>query len=57
MTSRRRLPWTGQHRPLAQSLKRGQALIKFVESLSVMPDDAAAEFSVPAKVLIALLKN
>ena len=39
------------------SVKRGQALIKFVESLSVMPDDAAAEFAVPAKVLIALLKN
>lgn len=37
--------------------KRGQALIKFVESLSVMPEDAAADFDVPAKVLIALLKN
>jgi hypothetical protein len=37
--------------------RRGQALIKFVESLSVMPEDAAVNFEVPAKVLIALLKS
>jgi hypothetical protein len=37
--------------------KRGQALIKFVDALAALPETAAAEFTVPAKVLIALLQN
>lgn len=37
--------------------KRGQALVTFVNSLAAMPEAASAELSIPAKVLIALLKN
>jgi hypothetical protein len=37
--------------------KRGQALIKFVESLRVMPETAMAELTIPAKVLVSLLNN
>lgn len=37
--------------------KRGRALLTFVETLALMPEDAAAEFSIPAKVLIALLRS
>jgi hypothetical protein len=37
--------------------KQGQALMKFVESLAAMPEAASAELSVPAKVLIALLRS
>lgn len=37
--------------------KRGQALVTFVDSLAAMPEAASAELSIPAKVLIALLKS
>ncbi|MBC9247495.1 hypothetical protein H4P12_12420 [Paracoccus sp. 11-3] len=37
--------------------RRGQELIKFVDSLAAMPETASAELSVPAKVLIALLRS
>ncbi|WP_267347123.1 hypothetical protein [Sphingomonas sp. GM_Shp_2] len=37
--------------------KRGQALIKFVESLAVIPETAMAELTIPAKVLVSLLKD
>ena len=43
-------------RPRASG-KQGQALMKFVESLAAMPEVASAELSVPAKVLIALLRS
>lgn len=37
--------------------KRGQALVKFVESLAAMPDTAMAELTIPAKVLVSLLND
>lgn len=37
--------------------KRGQALIKFVETLSSLPETAMGELTIPAKVLISLLKD
>lgn len=36
---------------------RGRVLIQFVQSLTDLPDDALMNFTVPAKTLIALLKN
>jgi hypothetical protein len=37
--------------------KRGQALVKFVESLAAMPETARAELTIPAKVLVSLLND
>ncbi|HEX8466737.1 MAG TPA: hypothetical protein VF620_02905 [Allosphingosinicella sp.] len=37
--------------------KRGHALVKFVESLAAMPETAMAELTIPAKVLVSLLKD
>lgn len=37
--------------------KRGQALVKFVESLAAMPDTAMSELTIPAKVLVSLLNS
>ena len=37
--------------------RRGRALLQFVEALNNLPDEAVGDFQVPAKTLIALLKN
>ena len=37
--------------------KRGQALVRFVESLRLMPETAMAELTIPAKVLVSLLND
>ena len=37
--------------------RRGHALVKFVETLTVLPDEVAETFTVPAKVLVSLLKR
>ena len=37
--------------------RRGQALVRFVETLIVLPDEVAETFTVPANVLVALLKR
>jgi hypothetical protein len=37
--------------------KRGEALVKFVETLAGMPETAMAEFTIPAKVLVSLLND
>lgn len=39
------------------SKRRGQTLVKFVESLDAMPEMAMAELTIPAKVLIHLLND
>jgi len=36
---------------------RTRALVQFVQSLADLPEDALTNFTVPAKTLIALLKN
>lgn len=36
---------------------RARALVQFVQSLADLPEDALTNFTVPAKTLIALLKN
>jgi hypothetical protein len=43
--------------PFGAAHKRGRALMQFVENLAKLPDGAVDDFSVPAKTLIALLKN
>lgn len=47
---RRATPSTSAH-------KRGRALLQFVEALGSLPDEAIGDLRVPARTLVALLKN
>ena len=41
----------------APTHRRGRALLQFVDALSNLPDESVGDFQVPARTLIALLKN
>lgn len=50
-------PVSAEATKVRPSSRRGQALVKFVESLTVLPETAMAELTIPAKVLVSLLND